>query len=269
MRIRFAPCLLLAPLALGACMRRARESTETWDWKTDMSAGSTLHLRDVKGDITVRAAPGATMEVTGSKRWTHGRPNSVKFEAQSKGSDVSVCAMFGDRGSCSADGYRGRATGYHRVLGFSWGSDARADLVVSLPAGVKLDASTVDGGIIVEGAKAPVTLKSMNGSIKAATSVGPMTAVSINGSIDARVESLPKGSGPLTFTTVNGDVTALLPAALDAIADLETINGSISSDFGLAIEGQYGPHHARGTLGAGGATLHMQTINGRVTLRKS
>ena len=244
---------LLAPLAIAACSRGRHDANDTWTWQTDMPPGTTLHLRDVNGSLTVRPAVGTTMEVKGSKHWTHGRADNVKFVAETRGGDVSVCAMFGDRGRCTPDGYRARATGFHNVF---------------VPAGVKIDASTVQGEVIVEGASAPVVVKTVSGSIDASTSVGPMTVESVNGTINARVDSLPADSGPLSFTTINGSVTAVLPAGLNATADLETITGSITSDFPLPIEGQYGPRHARGVVGAGGRALHLRTINGSVTLKR-
>jgi len=267
MNARSLAGVMLASLA-AACSHRPRESTETWSWQADVPAGATLHLRDVNGDITVRPATGGTLQVRATERWTHGRADAVHFVGETRGNDVSVCAMFGNRGRCSADGYRARALGYGHLFGFTWGSDAHADFVVALPPGVTLDASTVNGGIIVRGATAPVTAKTVNGSVDASTALGPMAASSVNGDIQARVDSLGKDTGPLSFVTVTGNVTVVLPASLSASANLETVTGQITSEFPLTLEGQYGPHHARGTLGAGGTSLSLRTVTGNVTLRK-
>ena len=143
------------------------------------------------------------------------------------------------------------------------------DMVISVPAGVTIDAMDVLGDITIDNAAAAVlTVKTVNGGIHATTAIGPMTAETVNGTIDARVDSLPPGAGALMFKTINGNVTATLPASLNGNADLETANGEIITDFPLTTEGQYGPKHARGTIGSGGASVTLHTINGSVTLHK-
>jgi DUF4097 and DUF4098 domain-containing protein YvlB len=89
----------------------------------------------------------------------------------------------------------------------------------------------------------------------------------VNGSINVRMDSLP-GSGDLDYSTVNGSVTAMLPASLSAVLDMETVNGSISSDFPLTVSGKLSPRHIRATIGSGGREVRLHTVNGSVELRK-
>jgi hypothetical protein len=48
----------------------------------------------------------------------------------------------------------------------------------------------------------------------------------------------------------------------------ETLNGDLISDFPLVVSGRFGPRRLRGTIGQGGRTLELGTVNGTIRLRK-
>jgi DUF4097 and DUF4098 domain-containing protein YvlB len=68
------------------------------------------------------------------------------------------------------------------------------------------------------------------------------------------------------FTTVNGEVTLHMPAAINADVRLSTVSGSIRSDFPLQVSNDPGPQHAEGVLGGGGQRLDVTTVNGGISL---
>src|SRR5919199_101559 len=78
---------------------------------------------------------------------------------------------------------------------------------------------------------------------------------------------LPKGV-KVDAGTVNGSVTAELPAKFDAELELETVNGNLRTDYPLTVTGRLDPHHIRGTIGSGGRRLRLKTVNGSIELRK-
>jgi hypothetical protein len=47
------------------------------------------------------------------------------------------------------------------------------------------------------------------------------------------------------------------------------VNGSITTDFPLTVQGKWGPRKAHGTIGGGGRELSLETVNGSVELRKA
>lgn len=74
--------------------------------------------------------------------------------------------------------------------------------------------------------------------------------------------------GDIELQTVNGTVTAVLPRSLNAVVDAETVNGRVETDFPLQITGKVSPRHVRGTIGSGGMTLKLNTVNGSVMIRR-
>lgn len=46
------------------------------------------------------------------------------------------------------------------------------------------------------------------------------------------------------------------------------MNGSVDSDFPITIQGRMQRRHLRGTIGSGGRSLELTTVNGGIELRK-
>jgi DUF4097 and DUF4098 domain-containing protein YvlB len=107
----------------------------------------------------------------------------------------------------------------------------------------------------------------VNGEIEAVSAGGPVVASTVNGSINARMGTLG-GSESLRYATVNGSITVEVPTALDADLEMRTVNGRLSSDYPMTVEGRIDPRHLRATIGRGGRRLEFTTVNGSVRLVK-
>jgi DUF4097 and DUF4098 domain-containing protein YvlB len=68
---------------------------------------------------------------------------------------------------------------------------------------------------------------------------------------------------------VNGGVDVSLPAGANAEVEAQTVNGSISTDFPLTVQGKFGPKSIHGTIGSGGPKITLTTVNGSVQLRRN
>jgi hypothetical protein len=257
-----AATLAMVPLGVRA-QGATGENGNTFDWAGGIPAGSWLRVRNLNGAIDVEPASGAEASVHGEKTWRRGDPRDVRFVVSKSGSDVIVCALWNEDDTCDEDGYHSH--GHHGDHGDH--GDVSVRFTVRLPKGVRLDAGTVNGSLDIRGAEAEVVANTVNGRIDAATTHGPVTAHTVNGSIRVRMDELP-GSGDLAYSTVNGSVTAELPASLNADIEMETVNGSLTSDFPLSVSGRISPKHLRATVGSGGRRLRLETVNGSVELRK-
>ena len=256
-----AALAVIAPSA-GA---QERQSDNSFKWSGGIEAGRTVYSRNLNGAVRVEASSGSQVEVTAEKRWRRGDPKSVKVEVtKTSRGDVLVCVIYLDRNTrCDEDGYNVRGND-------GWGdhNDVSVELTVRLPKGVKTDASTVNGGLTIEGATAEVKARTVNGGIEASSSGGPVSAKTVNGGIKVRAGTV--GTGPLEYQTVNGSITVELPADLNADLDMSTVNGSISSDdFPITVQGRFDRRHISGTIGKGGPELRLKTVNGSIRIRKS
>jgi DUF4097 and DUF4098 domain-containing protein YvlB len=87
----------------------------------------------------------------------------------------------------------------------------------------------------------------------------------VNGSIEARFGAAL--SEDVTFETVNGGISLSVPADLDANLEARWLNGGLDSDIPISVRGRMGRGRATGTLGSGGPTLRLVTVNGSIRIR--
>ncbi len=106
----------------------------------------------------------------------------------------------------------------------------------------------------------------MNGTIKVATSVGPVDAETVAGSVDVRMTTLT-GDGPVRAHAVTGSVSAYLPEKFDGAVDMESVIGSVASDFPGALDKDGGKKFTA-TLGNGSRSVDIGTVTGSASLHK-
>ena len=83
---------------------------------------------------------------------------------------------------------------------------------ITVPAGVSLDVSTVNGPVVTKGVVAAQQLKTVNGKIDVSGAHRGLKLKTVNGAIQAACAELPADVGVDT-ETVNGDVVVVLPAS--------------------------------------------------------
>ena len=263
MRKVLTAALLMSALTFTA---GAQVTTGTdFNWSARVPAGQWLHIRNVNGDITVDRATGSEVEVVATKRARRdGDLSRVRIETSRIGEGALVCAIWGEETTCDERGYhnQNRGRGVNNNTG-----NVEVDFIVKLPAGVRANVSSVNGEVRVMGATAEVVAETVNGDVDASTSMGPVKASTVNGDITVRMDAL-QGNEDLEFETVNGSVTAYLPSNFQGEVELETVNGSLTSDFPMTVQGRFNPRHMRATIGNGGRSLKLTTVNGSVRLGK-
>jgi DUF4097 and DUF4098 domain-containing protein YvlB len=60
-----------------------------------------------------------------------------------------------------------------------------------------------------------------------------------------------------------------LPAGLNADVTAKTQNGEISTDFPVTVLRRVSRKQLNGTIGSGGRTLSIKTVNGSIQLRRA
>jgi hypothetical protein len=244
----------------GALALAAPALAEDFAWRGRLSSGQTLEVKGINGGITAEPS-GGEAEVTAVKRARHSDPASVEIKVVEHAGGVTICAVYPARG-----GGRGNACEPGGEGGNARNNDVQVEFAVKVPAGVKLKASTVNGAVRVGEVESDVDAASVNGSINVAAT-GVVKAETVNGSIEASM-GRADWTGKLDFETVNGSITLDLPADLSADVDAETVNGRIDVDFPLGGNVHKTKRELRGTIGAGGRSLDLETVNGSITLRK-
>jgi hypothetical protein len=286
----------LLVLALGSATAGAQQTStdNLFTWSGRLASGATFSIRHYNGPIDVREGTGDRVEFRAERRTR--RSSEVSFEVENVSGGVMVCGVWRERSACDSG----------RRSGWDWDDGPPSTrLTVILPKGVRLDANTGNGDVVVEnasnnvqirtgngdvrirltagevdvttgngeleidGATGPVRANTGNGRVYVTTASGPVNARTGNGEIDVRMRAIT-GTADMAFTTGNGSVTVAVPGTFNGEIDASTGHGEFRSDFEIRIMGRLNPRHVRGTIGTGtGQRIRMSSGNGRIELRKS
>ncbi len=145
-------------------------------------------------------------------------------------------------------------------------NDVNVAFAVRVPAGVRFIGRTVNGDVSADGLAAPVSVRTVNGEATFSTS-SYGDASTVNGSIRGSMGST-QWSQTLKFRSVNGSISLDLPADTSTDVQATTVNGSINTDFPITVTGRVNPRKLAGTIGGGGRSMDLETVNGSVTLKR-
>ncbi len=246
--------LLLFAGSVGA------QQTESFDWSGTVAAGKTLEVRGVNGDIQVRR--GSTLSVHAEKHGRRNDPSDVQIEVVEHADGVTICAVYPSRSGDRPNSCQSRGRGKNDTRN----NDVQVDFTVTLPTGINAELGTVNGDIEAHDVGGNIQARTVNGNVDI-NGTGHAAAHTVNGSIRASFAQT-NWNGEASFSTVNGGIT--LEIGEDANFDLTatTVNGSIDTDFPVQLTGRIGPRRVTGTVGSGGRSLRLSTVNGSMTLRR-
>jgi len=251
--------LFLAAAFVPAAPARADRSRDL-DWSGPLPAGAQLTIGGINGDIVADAAPGAQASVRAHATSKLGDVSAVRLQVKKLASGVAICSVVpGEEVSedCSNSHYSSDSDGDHEI---------RVDFTVHVPRGVNLSAKTVNGRISAQGLSGNVETRTVNGSSTISTS-GYANAKTVNGKIDVHMGN-PNWPGDLSFKTVNGAIHVWLPRNANFTVVAKCLNGGIdAAGFHLAEKaGRWIGHSLDGTVGNGGRSLTLKTVNGTIAL---
>ena len=242
----------------GSLFGHDRAVGDEWQYHALLKNGQQVWIKNTNGPIEVVGGTSDSLEVHAQKSWRHSDPQSVQIVPVMTERGVTICAMWEAKEQRCSEGGDYRMNGVRK-------NDVAVRFTVALPKGIPLEVSTVNGGLEINGVSAAVDANTVNGRIAVSTSKGPIQATTVNGSIEANMQEL--AGGDVKLTTVNGSVSAGLPPEINANIDAETVNGRVeTTDFKVKVMGKMSTRHVRGTIGNGGSTLKLVTVNGSITL---
>jgi hypothetical protein len=235
-----------------------------WNWKGQVDQGDFIEIKGINGEIHAERGSGSEVEVVAELRSRKDDPDLVKMEVVPHDKGVTICAVYPskdeDRPNECRPGSKGRMNVKNNF-------NVEVEFTVRVPAGVGFVGRTVNGGVEAFGIDGDVKAHTVNGDVDV-SSTGLAEATTVNGSITVSMDQA-NWDGTLDFTTVNGSVTLEMPGELNCDVSVSTVNGQISSDFPLTVKGRFSPRQLKGTIGDGGRSLVIKTVNGSIQIRRS
>lgn len=251
-------------IATALCLAAATTvAAQDFNWHGRIAQGKRLEVKGVNGDVRAVLASGAEASVNATKHSRHSDPDEVEIRVVESEDGITICAVYPTPSRAREEN---NCEPGHRWRSSTEDNDVTVDFEVRVPAGVEFDGKTVNGEMSAEGLKADVHASTVNGSVRVSTT-GLAEATTVNGSVYVEM-GRANWANELEFSTVNGGITLIMPGKLDTEVRANTVNGEIESDYPLTISGRFGPRRVRGTIGAGGRTLNLSTVNGEIRLKK-
>lgn len=256
------PLFSVALLCLAG-VRTAAAQAGDFRWHGTIAQGSAIEVKGVNGNIQAEASGSNEVEVTAEKRGRRNNPEDVKIEVVQHADGVTICAVYPSRDDAKPNECQPGSGGRMNVQN----NDVTVQFTVRVPVGVRLIGRTVNGDVEARHLNGPIALSTVNGSVEFSTSASGR-ATTVNGTIRGEL-GRADWNDTLEFSTVNGSIHLTLPADLSTDLKAQTVNGDISTDFPLTMTGRISRRRLEGTIGSGGRTLSLETVNGGITLKRS
>lgn len=250
--------LLLSSLAFGA------------EWKKDYKVGASpvLQVEAKDGSLEVHSGSGSAISVVVTTRGWEIGPNDVRIIEQQAGDQVYLQV---------------KTPSQHWVFNFG-NHSIKVD--VTVPQNTRVQLTTSDGSIKLNGTRAGAVLTTSDGSINVADFEGDLKARTSDGSIDvngrftglnlttsdgqitAEARTGSKISGSWSAQTSDGSIHLRLPGDLAFNLDAWTSDGGINSDLPVTVEGSQSQNRLRGKVNGGGPTFQVHTSDGSIHISR-
>lgn len=258
-RLFVSAIALLALSAVAWSQDQGSDNGREFHWTGKLSPDQVVVVKNINGDINATGSSSSDqVEVTAVKSGRNA--DEVRIQVVKLGDGVMICALYpgffsGSSDTCDSSSH--------------WGNnhnDAKVEFTVHMPQNLRFTGKNVNGGVNAESMGRYVEANSVNGSVRISTQSWA-SASTVNGSIEARL-GRAEWSGNVEFKSVNGSIRLELPVNLNADIDFNSVNGHLDTDFPLTMNGSIGRHSVHGTIGSGGRSLEIKTVNGSGELRK-
>jgi hypothetical protein len=236
------------------------QEESTFEWRGEIQPGQTIEVRNINGSIRAEAALGTQVEIVARKRGSYVDLERVRVEVAAFDFRILVCAVYPGFSWPERCTPEMQISLYGRV-------DVTVDITVWVPAGIAFKGRTVNGNVESDLPESPADLRTVNGRIVLSTNTAAQ-ARTVNGSILASFGKVA-WTGECELRTVNGAIDVELPQEPDLTVRGSTVIGMIGTDFPLPVQGGIIWKWIDGTIGRGGPTLVLSTVNGSLHLRRA
>ncbi len=234
-----------------------QDETEKFDQTYPLNANGRVRISNVNGSITVQAWDRNEVQLSYTKTAdTRERLTDVEIRIDSRPEFFSVESDY--------DNWKIRNTDKWRN-----GSRLTVEYRLMVPRGAVLnEVETVNGSITVSNFTNVTRVSAVNGSVKATNIRGNARLSTVNGEVNADFDRLESGS-TISLNTVNGKVNLIIPSDSNATVKADSVNGSITNDFGLPVrKGKYVGRDLYGKLGSGDVDIRMNSVNGTLAINR-
>jgi DUF4097 and DUF4098 domain-containing protein YvlB len=239
---------MAAVVLLAAGAAAAGEYTEIFDKTYTMDRGGRVSLENVNGDVTIEVWDEAEVRVYAVKSASSPeRLEALRIDVDATASGVAIDTRYPN----SRDFSDGDRHGHLEV-----------EYTLTVPRFAAVDGvELVNGDLLISGVEGDIDADTVNGTIVVRGAGGEIELETVNGGIELEFGAVV--SKDVSLSSVNGPIDVFLSGSAEIRA--ETVNGRIRNDFGIEVKkGKYVGSTMNGSIGGGGPTIDMETVNGSI-----
>lgn len=157
---------------------------------------------------------------------------------------------------------------------FAVGPDSRKDYQwnvsyeIFVPKRTNLSLEAYNGGIYIADVSGRIEFNGHNGGVVLRRVGGTVRGGTTNGGLVVELDGARWDGEELDVKTTNGGIVMSLPENYSAHLETGTVNGHLSIDFPVTVQGRISRELAV-NLGSGGPTVRAMTTNGGVKIKRS
>ena len=220
-----------------------------------------LTLNDFPNDLPVEGYSGSEIIITSDM--------DTKAPDRAKGLQPVYAGGTDNTGMAMAVEKNGNAVTLHCLLPITKSANYKIKVPDNFSIEIDNDCGNA-GDVTVQNVKGEVAVKNCQG-IKVNNVSGPLVLSTISGNIKIDFPSLTKDR-TISLASISGEIDVTVPATTGVNIELQTISGSIYSDFDFPADDKkmrrIGGNTISSSLNGGGADLKITNISGNIYFRK-
>ena len=139
---------------------------------------------------------------------------------------------------------------------------------IFVPKRTDLSLEAYNGGISIADVSGRIDFTGHNGGVVLKRVGGSVRGGTMNGGLVVELDGASWNGEVLDVKTTNGGIVMAIPENYSAHLQTGTVNGHLSIDFPVTVQGRIGKELAV-NLGNGGATVRAMTTNGGVKIKRT
>ena len=250
------PSVPSTPDTTACCGEPIQEQREEFHQTYPLSATGRVSLENINGGVQIKAWDRAAVQVDAIKKaYRRERLNEARIEVNSSEENIRIRTEYPNQNQSFRSG-EGR-----------YDNPAVVEYTVTVPRKAMLESiELVNGSLEVDGVEGNVKASSINGRVTARGLMGEARLSTVNGPLHATFARLEETKS-IALSSVNGNLTIVIPSNSNASVRAGTVHGQISNDFGLKVKhGEYVGHSMDGQIGTGGPRIKLGNVNGGIKI---
>jgi hypothetical protein len=212
------------------------------------------------GTIAVDGKPNGGVSVKG---WDQNQV-LVRARVQTAAPTAAEAEALGRQIRVETSGAKIFASGPENRRDYNW----NVSYEVFVPRRADLSLETTNGGIAIADVNGRIDFNAMNGGVVLKRVGGMVRGSTMNGGLVVELAGERWDGDSLDVSTTNGGVILSVPENYSANLQTGTVNGSVSVDFPITVQGRINKQIAV-NLGSGGPMVKAMTTNGGVHLKRA